>query len=105
MIKKEYYCDRCGDFIVNEENRTHYDMYAAGSIYIGDPVGKIHYNILVKPFDDKNHPYFQRRLEETNIFCKKCSTIIAIFLGLLKDGEYDEKIVNREIRRLQKLYE
>ena len=94
MIDTNYYCDRCGKHIVNKEDRVNCDLYGDGFICIGDPVGEIKYNMLVSPFKKEEFQYFNRRLEGTKIFCKDCSLKIAVFLGLLKDDEYDKEVLN-----------
>lgn len=96
MIDVNYYCDRCGKFIINKKDRINGDLYADDAIYIGDPVGEIEYNLLIKPFKKENHPYYSRRLEGTKIFCTDCSLKIAIFLGLLKENEYDAEVIKND---------
>ena len=88
MIKKEYYCDRCGKFITNEENRGYNDLYADG-----DVVGFIKYNMLIRPFKKDNKLYFSRRLENKIIVCQSCALKIAVFMGLLKGNEYDPELI------------
>lgn len=94
MIDTNYYCDRCGKHIVNKKDCINGDLYADEIITIGDPVGEITYNMLVKPFKKEKFPYFNRRLEGTKIFCTDCSLKIAVFLGLLKEDEYDKEVLN-----------
>ena len=94
MIDTNYYCDKCGKFIINKKDRINGDLYEDDSIYIGDQVGKIKYNLLIKPFKKEKFQYFNRRLEGTRIFCMDCSLKIAIFLGLLKEDEYDKEVLN-----------
>lgn len=94
MVDTNYYCDKCGKFIVNKKDRINGDLYADEAIYIGDPVGEIEYNLLIKPFKKEDHPYYNRRLEGTKILCMDCSLKIALFLGLLKGDEYDKEALN-----------
>lgn len=93
MVDVNYYCDRCGKFIINKKDRINGDLYADDAIYIGDPVGEIEYNLLIKPFK-KEHPYYNRRLEGIKILCTDCSLKMAMFLGLLKEDEYDKEVLN-----------
>lgn len=92
MIKKEYYCDACGKFIVEEQKRLDCDIYGDDYIVAGDPIGKINYNLLVQPFKiNKEFKHFQRRLTGTIILCPDCAFEIAKTLRLLKKGEYEEE--------------
>lgn len=94
MIDTNYYCDKCGKLITNKEDRINGDLYANDSILSGDPVGEIEYNLLVEPFKKEKFPCYSRRLKGTKIFCTNCSLKIAVFLGLLKEDEYDEEVLN-----------
>ena len=98
LIKKEYYCDRCGKFITNEENRHYHDLYSDESIMVGDTVELINYNMLIRPFKKDDMPHFSRRLENKIIVCQSCALKIAVFMGLLKGNEYDPELIKEETK-------